>query len=252
MELRLLNTCYNTPAMNMGIDEAVLRYTAEGKSPPTLRFYGWDPPAVSIGYFQGLNEEVDLEQCTRSGVHYVRRMTGGGAVFHNTEMTYSIMLPEKHPLVVSNILDSYKRVCSGLISGFAFMGVEAQFVPLNDIVTGGKKISGNAQSRKYHGFLQHGTILMDIDAETMFSLLIVPSEKMRDKLVKNVKERVTSLNHVLNREVTFQETVDAFTRGFSEALKVELVPGELTSEEKKRAAEIAGERYSNPDWNHKR
>ncbi|HBE46121.1 MAG TPA: lipoate--protein ligase family protein, partial [Spirochaetaceae bacterium] len=147
-EFRLLETGFHTAAFNMGLDEALLGSVAEGKSLPTLRFYGWKPPAVSIGYFQGLHEEVDVDACRAAGVDVVRRITGGGAVFHHYEVTYSIVVPLSHQLARPNILDSYRLLLGGIIDGLALLGIEAEFAPINDIVTGGKKISGNAQTRK--------------------------------------------------------------------------------------------------------
>ena len=98
MTLRLLRTGVARGAFNMGLDEAVLGSVSEGRQPPTLRFYGWNPPTVSLGYFQGLDDEVDREACRAAGVDVVRRITGGGAVFHDDELTYSVVIPERHPL----------------------------------------------------------------------------------------------------------------------------------------------------------
>jgi len=251
-KFRLLETGCNTAQVNMGIDESVLKHVSEGKSPPTIRFYSWKPPAVSIGYFQGIEEEVNLESCRKLGVDYIRRITGGGAVYHDKELTYSFIAPEHTPLVPDDILESYKVICGGLISGFGIIGVKAEFAPLNDIVTSGKKISGNAQTRRMSCVLQHGTILLDVDVERMFSLLKVPSEKMKDKLIQNVKERVTSAKLVLGREVGFCEASVAFAKGFSKSLDIRLEKGELSESELDYAYKLAAEKYSTRDWNMKR
>jgi len=250
MKLRLLETGYKPASLNMGVDESILRHVSEGKSPQTIRFYGWMPPAVSIGYFQGIAEEVDLEACSRFGVDCVRRITGGGAVYHDKELTYSFIAPEG--LVPEDILESYRLICGGLISGFDILGIEAEFAPLNDIVTCGRKISGNAQTRRMKCVLQHGTILLDVDVERMFSLLKVPSEKMRDKLVASVKERVTSVRHSLGREVGFDVAEKAFEKGFESALKMKLVKGELSQSELDYAYKLAQEKYSTREWNMRR
>ena len=94
---RLLQTGFANAYSNMAIDKAILVVNSEGNVPPTVRFYGWSPPAISIGYFQSLTEEVDIQACERFGVDYVRRITGGGAVFHEKELTYSIVVAESHP-----------------------------------------------------------------------------------------------------------------------------------------------------------
>jgi lipoate-protein ligase A len=214
--------------------------------------YGWIPPAVSIGYFQSLEEEVDLNKCKEFDLDYIRRITGGGAVFHEKEVTYSIVVPINNPLIPSDIMGSYKKICAGLVKGLSNLGIESSFVPLNDIISNGKKISGNAQTRKFHTILQHGTILIDTDVEKMFSLLKVPSEKLKDKMIKHVKERVTSINAILGKEIEFDIVCDALAKGFREAFDIQLIKGELTDSEIKLAEKIAKERYKNHEWNHKR
>ena len=164
-EWRLLKTGYNTAYKNMAIDWAVLTANSEDKVPPTVRFYGWKPRAISIGYFQSLEEEVDLDTCSKLGVDYVRRITGGGAVFHDEELTYSIVIPESHPQIPKNIMESYGRICGAIMKGLGNIGIESQYIPINDIISNGRKISGNAQTRKQKTVLQHGTVLMDVDVD---------------------------------------------------------------------------------------
>ncbi|MFH1403076.1 MAG: biotin/lipoate A/B protein ligase family protein [Candidatus Altiarchaeota archaeon] len=250
MECRLLETGFQKASWNMGVDESVLEHVSEGTSKPTLRIYGWSPPAVSIGYFQSIQEEVDLAACCDMGVDVVRRITGGGAVFHDQELTYSIIIPEKE--VPEDILESYRLVCGGITRGLDSLGIESEFAPLNDIVTGGKKISGNAQTRRKHCMLQHGTILLKLDVNRMFRLLKVPSEKMRDKIVENVKERVTSVKDCLGREVSFHKASNAVVNGFAQAMNLELEPGKLSESEMKLAGELAKTKYSSEEWNNKR
>src|ERR687896_62503 len=185
-KIRTLETGYNTAALNMAIDEALMENVDEV---PILRIYRWCPTAVSIGYFQSMKEEVDLEKCREIGVDVVRRLTGGGAVLHEFELTYSFMT-KKYP---QNIMESYGWICDAIVMSINRLGFDASFVPLNDIVIAGKKVSGNAQTRRNGVLLQHGTLLLDVDVNKMFCVLKVPSEKLRDKLIKDVKERVTSL-----------------------------------------------------------
>ena len=250
MKCRYLATGFRSAAWNMGLDEAVLRHVSEGASPATLRFYGWKPRAVSIGYFQSLEEEVDVGECKGRGVDVVRRITGGGAVYHDKELTYSYIAPAD--TVPDDILESYRLICGGLIEGFRLLGVEAEFAPLNDIVAGGRKISGNAQTRRMNCVLQHGTILLDVDVKEMFALLKVPSEKMRDKLIAGAAERVTSLKHVLNREVPFNKAAGAFKSGFALALGLELEDGGAGEGELELAGELAEGKYSTLEWNGRR
>ena len=249
---RFLITENNSAARNMAIDRAVLVANSEGKVPPTVRFYTWSPPAISIGYFQSLSEEIDLKKCKDLGIDYVRRITGGGAVFHDNELTYSIVIPENHPQIPKNIMESYCRICGAVMKGLKNQGIDSSYAPINDIVSGGRKISGNAQTRKLKTVLQHGTVLLDVDVEKMFSLLIVPNEKIRDKMISDVKQRVTSVKHILGNYVSFNDSVNAMKKGFEQEFNVRLIPGILTDYELVLTDKFEKECFANPDWNHKR
>ncbi len=239
-------------ALNMGIDEALLGSVSRGESPPSLRFYSWSPPCVTVGYFQSLEDEVDLAACRAAGVDAVRRLTGGGAVFHEAEITYSLVVPLGHELAPDDILESYRGICAGLVAGLAGLGIEAAFAPINDIAAGGKKVSGNAQTRRSGCLLQHGTVLLDLNPERMFSLLKVPAEKLKGKLIEDVKARVTSLRGLLGREVGYAEAALALRRGFAEAWGAELEEGKLSENESAEARRLAEERFSRPEWNARR
>jgi lipoate-protein ligase A len=216
-EFRYLETGFNDAGFNMGLDEAVLESVSAG-GPPTLRLYAWRPRAVSIGYFQGARDEVDLARCAELGVDVVRRLTGGGAVYHADELTYSVVLPESHELARGGLLESYRVLSAGVVAGLAELGVEASFAPLNDIVSGGRKLSGNAQTRRRGCVLQHGTVLLSVDPEAMFSVLLVPSEKLKGKLIEDVKARVASVSSILGRPVGYEEALGAFETGFRASL----------------------------------
>jgi lipoate-protein ligase A len=260
---RLLQTGHHRGFYNMGLDEALLEAVSGGKSLPVLRFYGWNPPTVSVGYFQGLEEEVDLGACKRLGVDVVRRITGGGAVLHRTELTYSIIVPQYHPLAGTSPQDSYRIICAGIIGGLELLGVPSQFTGINDIVTGGRKVSGNAQTRRMGCVLQHGTVLLDTDVDLMFELLRVPAEKIKGKLIQEVKERVTGLRSILGRECSFEEALPVFVRSFGEALSLDftggssdqagtLTPDGPAPEEESRAQFLAREKFASREWLYKR
>ncbi len=238
---------------NMAIDEAILRCVAAGDSLNTLRFYTWEPSAVSVGYFQGLEQEVDLEACQRVGVDVIRRLTGGGAVFHDRdgEITYSLALKANTPGIPQNVLESYGVLCRGLVLGLRRLGLEASFAPINDILVNGRKISGNAQTRRFGGILQHGTLLCDVNPALMFSLLKVPDAKMRDKLIQAVEERVTSIRRELGA-VDRDAVTQSLSAGFAQALDIELLPGTLSAQEEALAQQIKAERYATHDWLFKR
>ncbi|TXT49266.1 MAG: lipoate-protein ligase A [Spirochaetes bacterium] len=251
-KIRLLETGFADAYFNMGLDEAILESVSRGDALPTLRFYGWNPKAISIGYFQGARQELDVKACSSKGVDIVRRITGGGAVFHDSELTYSIVIPETHPLARASIIDSYGWICSGLVRGFEILGLKTQFSPINDIVWEGKKISGNAQTRRLSCILQHGTVLLDVDVDEMFSLLLVPKEKAAGKMIADVKERVCSLSIALGRKVGFKETQDAMRQGFGQALDMDFSKEEPRAGEVERACRLGTEKFSSESWIYKR
>ena len=246
-EFRLLETGFKDAFTNMAIDEAIMEEANFAKDTPTIRFYGWKPHAVSIGYFQGIYDEVDLEKAKALDSDVVRRITGGGAVFHEKELTYSFVCSEESKIVPKKILESYQKICGALVKGLGELDVSAEFAPLNDILVNGKKISGNAQTRRGGKVLQHGTLLLDVGVDKMFSLLKVPNEKMRGKIIQDVKQRVTSLEHETGREYSFKDVSDAMKKGFEKQFGVELIPGDLTEEEKNKAEELR-KKFAGKEW----
>lgn len=245
MKWRLVEMEQHDAAMNMAIDESVSEAVAKGTSLPTIRFYTWRPSAVSIGYFQSLADEVDLEKCREAGVDWVRRRTGGGAVYHDElgEITYSVIAPEG--LFPRGILDSYHLICGWVVNALDDIGLEAEFKPINDIIVDGKKVSGNAQTRRGGVLLQHGTILHKVDVRKMFSLLKVGGEKISDKMIASVEERVTSVEKQCDatREDLYKALKSAFMAG------KDFESGRWTEAELARAKVLAGERYKSDAWN---
>ena len=251
---RVLRTGYSSAAMNMAIDQAVMEARREGRVHNTLRVYQWEPSAVSIGYFQGIEEEVDLNACKKHGVDVVRRLTGAGAVFHDKkgEVTYSIIFGEGDVELPGPVKDSYPILCSGIVDGLERLGIEAGFRPINDIVVGEKKISGSAQTRRWGCILQHGTLLYDVDPRLMFTLLRVPNEKIRDKMIAAVEERVTSVRHETGGIVSIQEVEEALIEGFANVLDMDVSSEDLSPGEMERAEELARNVYASREWNFRR
>lgn len=247
MTWRLLNTITDKAAYQMAVDEAMLAARAAGETPNTLRFFTWEPPAITVGYFQSLEQEVDIAAARESGIDLVRRYTGGGAVYHDQELTYSLVLSEAE--APADIVESYGYLCSGVVEGLRLLGLAAEFKPINDCLVNGRKISGSGQTRKNGVILQHGTILLGVDVDRMFSLLKVPDEKIKDKLIASVKERVTSVKNELGREIGTAELEKSFTAGFAKALGAEFKPGELTDAERAAANKLYKEKYSTDAWN---
>lgn len=250
-EWRLLPMRIDDAFTAMAIDEAILRLNAIGKSPNSIRFWRWQPSAVSIGYFQSVEREVDLNAAKRYGVDVVRRITGGGAVYHDYdgELTYSVVCRQDD--VPADIIESYRMICDGLVRGFRRLGLKAEFKPVNDVQVNGKKISGSAQTRQWGSVLQHGTILISPDVRRMFELLKVSPEKISDKFIASVYERVTTIERELGQKPTFEEVRDAMSSGFAETFDVELVEGELSREELELTAQLRP-KYASEEWLRKR
>ncbi|MCL5427695.1 MAG: lipoate--protein ligase family protein [Candidatus Marsarchaeota archaeon] len=229
---------------NMAIDEALLARIANRESHPTIRFYTWKPGAVSIGRFQSMNDEVNAGRCRELGVDYVRRITGGGAVYHayNGEVTYSLIAPEG--LFSRGIRESYREICSFVVKGLGNLGISAEFAPINDILVDGKKISGSAQTRRQGALLQHGTILYSLNVREMFSLLNVSRDKISDKQIKSVEDRVTCVKD--HEEATIKQLYEALLKGFADGLDYSM--GKLTHQELDDAMELSGS-YRSDEWN---
>ncbi len=230
---------------NMALDEAVSEKISTGEQPPTVRFYRWQPSACSVGYFQSLEEEVDLEECRDGGIDWVRRRTGGGAVYHDYEgeVTYSVIAPEE--LYPDDLTESYRVICGRVIDALDRLGLDSEFVPINDIVSEGKKISGNAQTRRKDVLLQHGTVLHEVDPERMFTYLQPDVDKVSDKLVEDVRQRVTSVKE--QADVDIQDTYEAMREAFTEGRDAD--EGGVTEGERERAKELVEERYRSESWN---
>jgi lipoate-protein ligase A len=244
MKFRLIHFKHFSAFMNMGLDEAIMENIRSVQAMPTIRLYGWTPSAVSIGYFQCLVNEVNLEACRRAGVDVVRRITGGGAVYHDTEgeVTYSIIGPLS--IFPANIIDSYRMVCDDIIYALQLLGIQASFQPINDLIVDGKKISGNAQTRKAGMLLQHGTILYRVDVEKMFSLLTVSDVKISDKLITSVKKRVTCVSEY--SAASLQDLTEALETGFSRNREVDVQ--DYSPQELERGKQLANEKYSTIEW----
>lgn len=251
--MRFLDLTTNDAYTNMATDEALTKARGEGKAPDTLRFYRWNPSAVTLGYFQSVEDEVDLDAMKKYGVDLNRRISGGGAVLNSAtgEITYSIVMDENDPRISTDPEESYGYLCQGIIDGLEVLGIKATFKPINDIIVGPKKISGNAQIRRYGAVLHHGTILVQFDPKEMFSVLKISDAKISDKLIQQAEERVTSIREVTGREVSFEEVRAAMEKGFGKALGVELKKGELSDYEQGLVAEFR-EKYSSKEWLYRR
>jgi lipoate-protein ligase A len=248
MKWRVLSLETHDAYFNMALDEAISESVRVGSSLPTIRFYNWSPNAVSIGYFQSIRDEVNLEVCRELCVDCIRRWTGGGAVYHDFdgEITYSVIAPVS--LFPKNIIESYGLICGWLVKGLGSLGIEAEFKPVNDILVKGKKISGSAQTRRSGILLQHGTLLYGLDLKTMFSVLNVSRQKITDKMIKSAEERVTCVGMHCNRGK--MEVYEALVNAFTEGKDYEY--GTFSIDELARAKELAEQKYKSDEWIHLR
>jgi lipoate-protein ligase A len=218
-------------AENMAADERLLKEAAAGNALPVLRFYTWSPPAVSLGRFQDEDTSVRKEACRRRGIDIVRRITGGRAVLHDQELTYSIIARLDNDQFPNDVLGTYKVIASGLLAGLGNLGISAEMVSRSgrhagmvrhnpkepacfsspswyEILVSGRKIIGSAQRRVAGAFLQHGSILIGYDPS--LEAEVIPSGRMQNA--------VTSIRRELGREVPSDEIKQALQKGFSEAL----------------------------------
>ncbi len=257
---RFLNTGLRDGATNMALDEALLVSVNRGVSPPTVRVFGWLPPTVSIGHSQDPGAEIDLDACARAGVGVVRRPTGGRAVFHAGELTYSVVGPSGAAPLGATIMEAYRAIGEALVAGLAALGVAAGleetgtdpgirrggasppcFVSSGrfEVVVGGRKLIGSAQRRVGRGVLQHGSLLIDSRHAGLADLLPSLTATERAAVRRSLEARTATLEGILGRPVGFDEVAAAVRTGFAGAWDVELPEGALTDSETALTTELA-------------
>ena len=265
---RLLITPPADGATNMAVDEAILHTLADGSGRPTLRFYRWQPPCLSLGYNQPCGE-VEMRVCARLGYTWVRRPTGGRAILHCDELTYSIIAPDSEPRVSGGIVESYRRLSQGLLAGLRILGADvfqtqadkvvnpqqgaACFdTPSNyEITVDGKKLIGSAQVRRRGQVLQHGALPLTGDLDRIFACLRAPQEGagVTGTSRPSLHGHALTLEQALRRPVSFEEAADGLAEGFASALGLRLEAGQLTDHEQQRAEEFRRTRYTADSWN---
>jgi lipoate-protein ligase A len=256
---RLLLSTPTSGAMNMAVDEAILSAVAAGRAPPTLRFYAWEPPCLSLGRAQKASD-VDPNALQAADIDLVRRPTGGKAILHIDELTYSIVAPETEPRVAGGIVESYRRLSAGLISGLEKLGIADivsdrraenrriagpvcfEFPSDYEITVGGKKLVGSAQMRAQGAVLQHGALPLHGDIARICPLLAAHPDPVR------VRARATTVEAALGRRASWDEVAAALAAGFAEALNLHLEPGPLTEKERAQAERLRGEKHGTQAW----
>jgi lipoate-protein ligase A len=235
-----------SPAMHLALDEVLVQEVAAGRRKPTLRFWEWERPAIIIGAFQSLRNEVDLEACQRFGVEVVRRVTGGGAMFvePGSTVTYSLYAPGELVRDMT-FADSYAFLDNWVLQALISLGIDAVYKPLNDISSSKGKIGGAAQKRYGGGtVLHHVTMAYDIDAEKMVQVLRIGREKLSDKGTTSAVKRVDPLRSQtgLPREAVIQRMRETFVALHGGG------PGSITPEEYAAAETLAAARFSSEAW----
>ncbi len=240
-------------AWNMAVDHAILRSVSEGRSLPTLRLYGWDRPTITIGYFQAVEDEVYHDRCDEDGVDVIRRITGGGTVYHDNEVTYSVAIPLSSAITFGTIVDSYRRIAIPILHALWDFGLHAEYQPINDITVYDKKISGSAQTRKMGTLLQHGTIMVETDIDNMFRYLRVADEKNAERKIADIKERVATMCSLvapgIHCDDMYPHIAAAIARGFTSEYGITFREAPLTDYEHELAEQYQENMFANPDWN---
>ncbi|MBA8771104.1 lipoate--protein ligase family protein [Staphylococcus coagulans] len=260
-----INTGSHDPYYNMALDEALLNFVSRGEIDPVIRFYTWNPPTLSIGYFQRLSKEIDIDKVKEKGYGLVRRQTGGRGVLHDKELTYSVIVPESHPDMPKTVTEAYRVISEGLLEGFKSLGFDAYFaVPRSkeereklkqprssvcfdapswyELVVEGKKIAGSAQTRQKGVILQHGSILQDVDIDDLFDMFIFKNDRLKAKMKEAFVEKAVAINDLSDSHVSLTEMEVAFKEGFKKALDLEYQPLEL-SEAQQEEVKALEEKY---------
>lgn len=259
-----VDTGFGTPAYNMAMDEALLNWQSRGGIPPVLRFYGWEPAGISVGFFQKVAGGIDTEYAARLGIPIVRRLTGGQAVLHERELTYSVFVPETHPAMPKTVKEAYLVLSQGLLEGYRELGIPAQFATPSaggksssaicfekpswyEMTIDGKKAAGSAQTRKGGVILQHGSVPLAMDEGKLFDLFVYPDERTKEQARQAFRSRAVAINDYFGEEVDLATVKGAFRQGFEKGLDIELrkvgLPAEVAAE-----VEQLVKKYESDEW----
>ncbi len=266
----LRDSNFRDGASNMAVDCAILEAVASGEQPPTLRLYGWAPFCLSLGYGQR-SRDVDQDALEDRGWALLRRPTGGKAILHGDELTYSLCLPLEHPLAGKDVLESYRRISAILLRALESLGLapaaqhqgkggrQADLGPIcfempshYEISSGGRKLIGSAQLRRQGLLLQHGTLPLHGDLARICDLLHFESAESRAAQKLKLRERALTLAQAAGKSVSWAAAAAAIEQSFGREFDLQLAPAPLSAAEMNRAQELVAEKFGNPAWTHKR
>ena len=249
----------------MAVDETLLEFIGRHESLPTLRLYAWEPACLSLGYAQSF-ADVDDARIKECGWDVVRRPTGGRAILHTDELTYSVTAPVDEPRLAGSVLESYNRLAGALLEAVQLLGLRVEMkegaggnhsslnpvcfeVPsAYEITVQGKKLIGSAQARRKEGVLQHGSLPLKGNLARITDALIFADETDRMDAAHRLLERATTVESVLGRTVSWGDAAQTFVTAFENNLSLNLEEGVLLENEQKRAQELVREKYDHPSW----
>jgi len=256
-------------SVNMARDEAILSAVGTKQVPPTVRLYGWNPACLSLGYGQS-GRDLDRDRLAEHGWSAVRRLSGGRAILHVDELTYSVALSADHPLAAGGVLESYRRLSVALLSMVHGLGVQADSVPMTahekgkmrpvcfetssdyEITSGGRKLIGSAQVRALGGVLQHGAIPLIGDVGRICDGLHFADDSARQAAYSSVRGHAITVSEAAERNIKWSEAADALITAFSKSFDLEFMPGELTGSELANAETLNTNRYGADSWTFRR
>jgi lipoate-protein ligase A len=263
---RLLITYPMPGAWNMAVDEALMDRISGNRSLPCLRLYAWSPPCLSIGYAQPF-KDVDLQRLASQGWDWVRRPTGGRAILHTDELTYSVIAPLSEPRISGSVLESYLRLSKPLLSALHSLKIPAKTQPLKpsldtreaaavcfevpsnyEIVVDGKKLVGSAQSRRKNVLLQHGTLPLYGDLTRITSVLAYPDDRQREEAGERLLSHATTVERVLGERISWEQAANAFRTAFQLELALDFIKQELSAEESGQVEKLVLTKYGHPSW----
>lgn len=271
IEWKYMSSGTNDAFYNMALDELLMEKVRDKTLPAVLRFYEWETPTLSLGYFQKVSKEIDLEKVKDYGYEMVRRPTGGRGVLHDKELTYSVVLPEDYEDMPESVTESYRIISRGLLEGFRNLGLDAHFsIPTTEkekselknirssvcfdtpswyeLVVEGRKIAGSAQTRQNDVIMQHGSILLDVDVDHLFDMFKYQNERFKNKMKEAFKEKAVAINEISDKTFTVDDLYPAFKDGFEKGLNIKTTPYELTEKDEERLNELR-EKYISDEWN---
>ncbi len=270
MKWFFIDTDKNTAAWNMAFDEVLMEKVFKEESVVFLRVYRWRPWAISLGYSQNGGNEFDFEKIKNAGYDVVRRTTGGRAVFHAEEITYSITAPIKHPDFNGGVNSNYKKIGAALLKTL----YDAGFDELNlqkmktedgafkknipnpcfsstaryEITYSDKKIVGSAQKKTRKTIQQHGSILLGREHLNIVDYMNL-NERQKEIYLRGLKRNSISLSEIKNRNVDYKEIAKVFTNGFECEFKCKIEPFVINEQMSKDIERLAIEKYSQREWN---